>query len=187
MGKFINFINKKKKKILDNKIDYKYIYIKLVTNEYIPLVNKYIKKWGIDSINKYNLKETIELCNKLEYKNKVKYINDCIQFIKLLFIFMEECKKYKKIRQSFKKNDYLLNNIDNISEKLKKINNIRRKEKNQNNRDVIGYRIKRIHELYNILSNHNYLLIEKLNSCKDDDFFKIEEYWKSIEEKKEFY
>jgi hypothetical protein len=195
MGEFINFTNKKRKVSLDNeitdysklnKIDYKHIYVKLVNTEYIPLLSQYIRKWGMEThFNKYHLRETIDFCNKLEYKNKIKYINDSIYFIKLLSLFMEESKEHKKIKQLLKKNNYLFDDIEDISQKLKKINNIRRKKEIKNNKDAIGYRIKRIYELYNILCNHNYLLRDKLDKCKDYDFFKIEEYWKKIE-KNEF-
>ena len=182
--------NFKKRNIHHNNIFYNLDldYIELINFKLRPVFNEYVKEFGSMYIKKNYIQDCIKYCNKLDDNLKIKHVKNCVKYIRQLYIFIEEINNYNKLNRIFSKNNYPINNIKNISLELKKINNIRKKEKGRKkNIYPIIYHIERVYEFYNILSDHNIILENKLkniikNEQTDIDFDRINEYWENIEE-----
>ena len=181
--------NFKKRNIQHNNIFYNLDldYIELINFKLRPVFNEYVKEFGSMYIKKNYIQDCIKYCNKLDDNLKIKHVKNCTKYVRLLYLFVEEINKYNKLKKKFSKNNYLINNIKNISFELKKINNIRKKEREKKKYIYpIIYHIERLYEFYSILSDHNIILEKKLKDIfieeTDIDFDRINEYWKNLEE-----
>ena len=189
--------NFKKRKIGENDIFYnldskliKINHMDLINFKLKPIFNEYIEQFGFMYIKKEYIEDCVKYCNKLNYNYKIKNIKNCTKYIRLLYLFIEELNRYNELKRIFSKSNYSINNIKNIGLELKRINNIRKKDKERNIYIYpIIYHIDRMYEFYNILSDHNVILKNKLKGIFieeetgiDYDFDRINEYWRSIEE-----